>query len=197
MKLNWAERWVVNNPIRVLEQRLQMSWFKARAPLDRGGIILEIGAGRGAGASLILREFHPSVLHASDLDYDMIRRAKDYLSPGERARISLITADATHLPYRDQALDAVFGFGFLHHVPEWRAALDEVARILKGGGIYFMEELYPSLYQNCITRHLLVHPTEDRFRSADLRIALKERGFRMEAAAETRHVGILAILRKD
>ena len=197
MKLNWAELLVVNNPSRVVEQRFEIGWMKRRMPLNPGGTFLEIGCGRGAGASLIRQEFAPGVLCAMDLDIQMIRRAFRYL-PAEQSRsISFLTADALHLPHPGGVFDAVFGFGVLHHVPDWQAALSEIARVLKPGGVYFLEELYPSLYQNFITKHILLHPTQNRFRSADLRDALDAANFTVRSSLELKLLGILAVLIKE
>lgn len=197
MKLNWAERWVVNNPSRVLEQKFQIRWLQKVMPLQPGASILEVGCGRGAGAGLILDAFQPSVLHAMDLDSEMIRKAHKYLSPAQKRRISMYTGDVTHLPYSNGAMDAVFGFGVLHHVPDWRAALVEIVRVLKNGGVYYLEELYPTLYQNFITRHILLHPTEDRFTSRDLHEALQNVHLSTEHILEARPIGILAVLVKQ
>jgi ubiquinone/menaquinone biosynthesis C-methylase UbiE len=193
MKLNWAERLVVNNPGRAFEQGFEIRWMKRAIHLQEGLTILEVGCGRGAGAGLILREFRPSVLHAMDLDFDMIRKAHRYLSSEQKRRISLYAADALHLPHKDSTLDAVFGFGVLHHVPDWQAALSEISRVLKPGGVYFVEELYPTLYQNFITRHILLHPSENRFNSRDLKVALEASHFSIHDALEVKMVGVLGV----
>jgi ubiquinone/menaquinone biosynthesis C-methylase UbiE len=191
MKLNWAERWVVNNPLRVLEQRYQARWLQNALPLPAGATILEVGCGRGAGAALIQEHFRPAVLHAQDLDEKMIRKAKRYLSPQRRAGMFLFVGDVRHLPYRNAVMDAVFCFGVLHHVPDWQGALGELARVLKPGGALYLEELYPAVYQNFITRHLLLHPTENRFDSQDLHAALREMHFQVHGTLENRAMGIL------
>ena len=193
MKLNWAERWVVNNPTRVAEQKIEMKWFKKTMSLAPGAEILEIGCGRGAGAKLIRQAFRPAALHAQDLDLAMIQRAKGYLKAADSKAISLSVADANRLPFKALSLDAVFGFGVLHHIPDWQTALGEIARVLKPGGVYFIEELYPALYQNFITKHIVLHPRYNRFFSPDLKAALNQVDLYFKAALEFKPLGILAV----
>lgn len=193
MKLNWAERCAVNNPLRVIQQRLEMRWLRKNSNLKPGAVVLEVGCGRGAGAELILGEFYPAVLQAMDLDIEMIRKARDYLTPKSRKRISFYAGDVLRLPYKDKALDAIFGFGVLHHIPDWQGALLEIARVLETGGTYFLEEIYPSLYQNFITKHILLHPRENRFLSQGLKDALLAVNLHLEHFSEHPKIGIFGI----
>jgi len=197
MKLNWAERWVVNNPIRAYQQRLELFFLKKKIKLNHRASILEIGCGRGAGAVLILNEFKPSLLHAFDVDSAMIDKAKNYLSFEENKRILLSIADVIQIPYKNQLFDAVFIFGVLHHIPHWRGALTEISRVLKPSGMFIFEELYPSLYQNFITKHILLHPKKDRFYSDDLKNALCEAGLPLKTAWEIKSLGIVGISEKE
>ncbi len=197
MKLNWGERLAVNNPLRPVQQGLELRWLLRQAPLPSGVAILEIGCGRGAGARLILRRCRPTSLVISDLDPEMIAMARRYLSPAERERAAMLVGDAERLPLGEGRFDAVFGFGVLHHLPDWRAGAAEIARVLKPGGRYFFEELYPSLYQNALTRRFLLHPTEDRFRGPDLRAGLAAAGLPVQRAMELSLVGILGVARKN
>jgi ubiquinone/menaquinone biosynthesis C-methylase UbiE len=197
MRLNWAERLSVNNPLRVLEQRLEIHRLKKMMTLKPGFIALEMGCGRGAAASIILREFQPSHIHAQDLDLTMIDKAKKYLSVEEKKRCSLFVGDAAALPVKTGSFDVVFGFGVLHHIPDWRAALAEVARVLKPGGVYFLEDLYPSLYQNFITKHILLHPTEDRFFGRELKDALAQVKLPLAHFIEFKRLGILGAAVKE
>jgi ubiquinone/menaquinone biosynthesis C-methylase UbiE len=196
MKLNWAERWAVNNPTRPIQQELEIRWMRRGRPLPSGSRVLEVGCGRGAGAAILRKEFQPAVLLAMDLDLQMIRKGKTYLREGERKKISFYVADVLRIPARSGSLDAVFGFGVLHHVPDWETALNEIVRVLKPGGAYYLEELYPSLYQNFITKHILLHPASNRFRSGDLKRALKTAGLELEHLLEHSRVGILGISTK-
>ena len=197
MKLNWAERWVVNNPLRVYQQRLEIFFLKKRIKLHPRALILEIGCGRGAGAALILNEFQLPLIHAFDLDISMIYKAKKRLSLVEKKQILLSVADIEQMPYKNQLFDAIFIFGVLHHIPHWEEALTEVSRILKPEGTFVFEELYPSLYQNFITKHILLHPKENRFRSEDLKKALHEVGLTLKTAWEIKSLGIVGISEKE
>jgi ubiquinone/menaquinone biosynthesis C-methylase UbiE len=197
VKLNWAERLVVNNPVRVMIQRLIVKWIGRAVAPDPGARVLEVGCGRGAGAGLILEKFRPAALHALDLDQRMIRQAHDYLNPEQLRRICLYVGDVLRLPYRDAALDGVFGFGVLHHLPDWRGGLREIARVLKPGGFYFLEEFYPQFYQNFLARRIFLHPEHDRFYSRDLRQGLEECGLALDRCLEQRQLGILAVTKKE
>jgi ubiquinone/menaquinone biosynthesis C-methylase UbiE len=198
VKLNWAERLVVNNPVRVMIQRRIIRWIKGVTRIEPQARVLEIGCGRGAGACLLQEEFQPAVLHAFDLDPRMIRLAGRYLQPECKAKIAFYVGDAQKLPYRDGALDAVFGFGVLHHLPDWRAGVREISRVLKPGGIYFLEEFYPPFYQNFLARRLFLHPEHDRFSSHDLITALHDAGLDLIDRLEQKMLGILAVaVRRD
>jgi ubiquinone/menaquinone biosynthesis C-methylase UbiE len=193
VKINWAERLMVNSPVRIVVQRLIIKWIKGVTRIAPEARVLEIGCGRGAGACMIAEEFHPAMLHAFDLDHQMILMAGRYLTPAHQEKISLYVGDALRLPYRDGVLDAVFGFGVLHHLPDWQGGLKEIARVLKPGGIYFLEEFYPQLYQNFLARRIFLHPEHNRFYSHDLHQALTGEGFRIQGRLEQKMFGILAV----
>jgi ubiquinone/menaquinone biosynthesis C-methylase UbiE len=193
MKLSRSERWFINSPLRRAGQHLVMQWFKRTVALNPGATILEVGCGPGVGAKLISESYRPSQLYLLDLDIRMVERAGKKFNGEEEKRISFWVGDAAHLPFKNEFVDAVFGFGFLHHVPKWRDGLAEVARVLKHGGIYFMEEYYPSLYQNIITKHILVHPDHDRFNSQDLLEAFKTANLTLTHSFELKRMGILGV----
>ena len=197
MKVNWAERLMVNSPIRILVQRLIIKWIKGVTKISPEARVLEIGCGRGAVACMIQEEFHPARLHAFDLDHQMILMAGRYLKPEQKEKIFLYVGDALGLPYRDGSLDVVFGFGVLHHLPDWRGGLKEIARVLKPGGIYFLEEFYPPLYLNFVFRRIFLHPEHDRFYSHDLHRALAEAGFGIQGCLEQKMLGVLAVAAKN
>jgi ubiquinone/menaquinone biosynthesis C-methylase UbiE len=193
MKVNRMERWFVNSPFRRALQFLETAWFTRVWPLEPGGRILEIGCGGGAGAALIVANYRPQNLHLMDLDPLMVAGAKSRLDPQAGGLLSFSVGDAARLPYRSDRMDAVFGFGVLHHVPHWQKSLQEVARVLKPGGIYFMVEFYPGLYQNFVTRRILVHPESNRFQSLDLLEMFERVNLQLARTFELKRIGIIGV----
>jgi ubiquinone/menaquinone biosynthesis C-methylase UbiE len=189
VKLNLAERWMVNSPLRLALQRRVLARLRGMAALPPGADILEIGCGRGEGGRLLRRYFAPRRLFLMDLDPAMARLAR------QRGGTVLV-GDAEALPLAGARLDAVFGFGFLHHVPDWRRALGEVARVLRPGGLYFIEEYYPATYQNPLTRHVLRHPAQDRFHAPELHRELERAGLSLLAYRERSWWGLVGVARK-
>ena len=95
-----------------------MQWFRSTVALETGKTILEVGCGRGVGAKLISEAYHPDRLYLLDLDLQMIRKANLRLNGQNINRIYFWVGDTVRLPFGNDSLDAVFGFGVLHHVPE-------------------------------------------------------------------------------
>lgn len=100
----------------------------------------------------------------------MIERARAQLAPyGDR--VHLATGSATDLRAAlnadDGSYDAVFDFGIIHHIPHWRAAVAEAARVLTPGGRFYFEEVTVQALNRPTYRLLFDHPTDDRFTAED------------------------------
>ena len=185
MLLNRFEYRLMNNPLRAALQR----HFEARRLLRmggpmNGGVALEIGCGRGVGVELILDLFGADAVHGFDFDPRMVTLAQARLAKREK-RTRLWVGDATQIASPNAVYDAVFDFGIIHHVPRWRDAVAEVARVLKPGGRWYGEEVLTSFLGHPIVRRLLKHPTEDRFDAANLRSALEDAGLALHRWKET------------
>ena len=176
MLLNRFEYRLMNNPLRSALQR----HFEARrllrmgGPLN-GGLALEIGCGRGVGVELILDIFGASAVDGFDFDSRMVALAQARLAKREQ-RTRLWVGDATQISSPNAVYDAVFNFGILHHVPRWRDAVAEVARVLKPEGRFYGEEVLARIVLHPVVRRLFKHPTEDRFDARVLRAALENAG---------------------
>lgn len=71
---------------------------------------------------------------ALDRSLGMLRQARRKTARFEE-RVCLIQHDATHLPFDDQAFDAVACLESLEFLPDLRATLAEMVRVLRPGGV--------------------------------------------------------------
>jgi ubiquinone/menaquinone biosynthesis C-methylase UbiE len=184
MLLNRVEKALMNNPIRsALQRHVEARWLLDMGGGVRGGTALEVGCGRGVGTRLILDAFGAGRVDAFDLDPHMVELARERLAH-EPSRVRLWVGDAARIEAPDATYDAVFDFAIIHHVPDWRAALREVYRVLKPGGRFYMEEVLRAFILHPVVRRVLEHPLEDRFDHAGLLDALQQQGFRVVASRE-------------
>ncbi|MGH8986260.1 MAG: class I SAM-dependent methyltransferase [Acidimicrobiia bacterium] len=183
-KLNTVEKLTMNNPVRALLQRRYEAGILERlgGRLDRGARALEIGCGRGVGVGIVIDRFGAERVDGFDLDPDMIGRARRWFDADPRVR--LWVGDATRIEAADGAYDAVFDFGIVHHVPDWRAALAEVRRVLRPGGRFYFEEVTKHALDRWTYRTLFEHPEHDRFTARELLAELEHQGLQ----AGERHV---------
>jgi ubiquinone/menaquinone biosynthesis C-methylase UbiE len=180
MKLNRIEKALMNNPVRAAVQR----WYEAPLLRRLGGRVdglrvLEIGCGRGVGTEILFERFGAREVHAFDLDPEMVREARRRLDRYIPDRLELAVGDATAINARNESFDAVFDFGIIHHVPDWRKAVAEVRRVLKPGGRFFFEEVTRHALERRFYRTFLVHPTEDRFTGTAFVSELERQGIRV------------------
>lgn len=175
MLLNGLEFALMNNPVR--------SWIQRRHEAARllrmggrlpGGLALEVGCGRGRGAAVVLDRFGAAAVDAFDLDPRMVARARDHLRG--RGNVRLWVGDCAAIPAPAGRYDAVFDFGIIHHVPDWRAALAEIARVLKPGGRFYAEEVLAAFINHPVARALFEHPQQDRFDAAAFAAGIREAG---------------------
>jgi ubiquinone/menaquinone biosynthesis C-methylase UbiE len=179
MKVNWVEAVFINSPFRTIMQEREIAlWRRLRSPVP-GGRVLEIGCGRGVGAVLIRRAFAPDRYDGLDLDPRMVTYAERRKRARRMDNATFVVGDAQSLPYPDASMDALFNFGIVHHLEDWRKGIREIARVLKPEGAFYFEEIYPALYANAFWRHFLLHPTKDRFSGPDFRAQLEANGLRL------------------
>ena len=177
MKLNAIEKALMNNPVRAAIQRHYEAPLLERLGGRRDGQrVLEVGCGRGVGTEIIFERFGAQQVVAFDLDPDMVAQAQQRLVSYLPDQLVLAVGDATAIPATDGAFDTVFDFGIIHHVPDWRATVSEIRRVLRPGGYFYFEEVTRHALERWTYRTFLNHPIENRFSRAEFVAELERQG---------------------
>jgi SAM-dependent methyltransferase len=100
---------------------------------DRGRV-LEVGVGTG----LLALRLHESGIRVSGLDLSAPMLAKLVEKAGGAPPFPLVLGDATTMPFADGAFGAAYLRWVLHLIPGWRAALAEMARVVRPGGVLLL-----------------------------------------------------------
>jgi len=150
---------------KVVEQRVP--WVISSANLGRD--VLETGPGPGLTTNLLRSRVQR--LTAIEADPGLAESLRSRISCGN---VTIITGDATAMPFSDATFSGCVSFTMLHHVPSPELQdklLREVWRVIKPGGIFVGSDSLQSLFMRLI--HIgdtLVPVDPDRF------------GMRLEAA---------------
>jgi ubiquinone/menaquinone biosynthesis C-methylase UbiE len=137
--------------------------------------VLEIGCGSGYGAKLLYKQ-HPRSYLGVDVMPEQIALAQKLNLPGAEFNV----ADAADLSQvADASKDVVVIFNVLHHIPNWRKAVAECARVLHTGGWLFVEEPDGPSVRAWDRIFHWVHPDE-LFLLHDLESALSHDGFNIQ-----------------
>jgi len=107
----------------------------AIAPLAAGATVVDIGC--GAGTDLLLAASHLGA-EGRAIGVDMTEAMRDRARRGAAAcglaNVHVREGEATALPVDAESVDVVISNGVLNLVPEKRAAIAEIHRVLKPGG---------------------------------------------------------------
>jgi SAM-dependent methyltransferase len=140
IRLDRFEFLAMNNPLRRWRwKRWEFPLFLRMLQMHEielsGKVVMDMGCGSGFGTELIIKELKPSQVIAFDLMPEQIKLAKR-----RELHVDFKVGDATAMDAPDSSCNAVFDFGVLHHIPLWRKALDEAARVLVSDGVLLIEE---------------------------------------------------------
>jgi len=103
--------------------------------------VLDLGTGPGISAFVLAEHLPPgSRVTGLDLSPQMIARAHQHHRRLSHLPVDFLVADASALPFPDASFDRVTGHSFLYLLPDPKAVLLEVARVLTPSGVAtFME----------------------------------------------------------
>jgi ubiquinone/menaquinone biosynthesis C-methylase UbiE len=107
---------------------------RTRQLLKRSDTVLEIGCGTGTTALKLAS--HVSRLMATDVSRAMITIAQEKAAAQSCSNVSFDVATTGTLPDAENTYDAVLAFNLLHLIADRRAALTNIFRMLKPGGLF-------------------------------------------------------------
>jgi ubiquinone/menaquinone biosynthesis C-methylase UbiE len=154
--------------------------------------VLEVGSGRGGGASFISRYLQPRSMTGMDFSTEAVDLCNRHrLAPG----LAFVCGDAQSMPFPDSCFDVVVNIESSHCYESMETFLSEVSRVLRPGGRFFFADLrsvdgantLQEQFQTCglaiqkvtdITSNVLVALRMDNARKLELIDALIPRGFR-------------------
>jgi ubiquinone/menaquinone biosynthesis C-methylase UbiE len=120
-------------------------WIETKLLIQEGigsGIALEIGPGPGYLGLEWLKKTEGTLLKGLEISEDMIAIAKKNAAEYSLSdRVEYFKGDAQKMPYEDKYFDAVFTNGSLHEWAHPENILNEIARVLKPGGRYFISDM--------------------------------------------------------
>jgi ubiquinone/menaquinone biosynthesis C-methylase UbiE len=173
MEMTRLEKWFVNRSKKAERNIARVRQRLAELPSKTIQDVLELGCGIGAVAADLAVHCKMNV-HGTDVDAKQVEIARK-MQP-EYERLHYRVEDATQLSFQDDSFDLVISQNVFHHLPDWRAAGHEVARVLRPGGYFMWLDLaFPKfigrLFQPLIKNHSL-------YCFADIRSAFEICGFK-------------------
>jgi SAM-dependent methyltransferase len=100
--------------------------------------VLEVGSGRGGGASFISRYLQPRSMTGMDFSTEAVDLCTRHrLVPG----LVFVCGDALSMPFPDSSFDAVVNIESSHCYESMETFLSEVCRVLRPGGRFFFADL--------------------------------------------------------
>lgn len=115
----------------ISEDAMALTIARLSKELDGRGRCLEVGVGTG----LVALPLHEAGIPLAGIDLSAPMLGRLLHKAGGRPPFPLVRGDATRMPFRDHVFGGAYLRWVLHLIPTWRAALAEIARVVKPGGV--------------------------------------------------------------
>jgi len=127
-------------------------YHQVAAAIDLKGLdVLEVGSGRGGGASYVRRYLKPRSVTGVDFSPKAVEFCRQtYGIDG----LSFMVGDAESLPFEDASFDAVINIESSHCYGSVAAFLGQVKRVLRSDGHFLHADLCPYADAHMLRRHL-------------------------------------------
>ena len=103
--------------------------------------ILDFGCGPGTLSVGLAKAVAPGELHGVDMEESQIELARAVAASRQQENAVFHVGDVLDLPFDDDSFDVAHCHNVLMHIPDTQAALAEVKRVLKPGGIIACREM--------------------------------------------------------
>jgi ubiquinone/menaquinone biosynthesis C-methylase UbiE len=117
---------------------IQLYHFVATAVDIDGKNVLEVGSGRGGGASYIANTLEPIEMIGLDYSANAVKFSNKH---NANSTLSFIEGDAEELPFEDDSYDVVLNVESSHCYGNMQQFVNEVYRVLKQGGYFSWADL--------------------------------------------------------
>lgn len=130
---------------RMMRRLLKRGYLDTSKLINAGiasGLALEIGPGPGYLGIDWLTKTSNTFLKGQDISPDMLRAAQRNAQEFRVSdRAEYVLGDAKILQFQDGTFDAVFTNGSLHEWSDPIRVLNEIDRVIKPGGVYYLSDL--------------------------------------------------------
>ena len=121
----------------------EKGWLNPQKYIDfgiSGGVVLQIGHGPGYTGLEWLKHAEEAKLKALEVSSEMIEIAKKNIKeyPGLERRIEYVNCSAEKMDIEDESIDGVFCNGEVHEWPNPIVVFNEINRVIKPGGKYYI-----------------------------------------------------------
>jgi len=104
-----------------------------------GRYVLEVGSGRGGGASWIAKTHSPARLIGVDFSPEAIGHCQRWYA--EQTNLEFIEGNAQDLPFDDESFDVVYNVESSHCYGDMAAFVEQAYRVLRPGGMFCWTDL--------------------------------------------------------
>lgn len=131
MRMTRLEKHLVNRAGKGAANIERVRRHLSTVPARAGGAALELGCGTGDVSSFLAAEYGLHVI-GGDVDPEQVALAR--VRHGEHPGLRFAVVDARQLEFPAATFDLVVAQNVFHHIPEWRLAASEIARVLRPQG---------------------------------------------------------------
>jgi ubiquinone/menaquinone biosynthesis C-methylase UbiE len=112
--------------------------------IKKGDRILDFGTGSGYLAFAISKKYSECSIVGLDIVSGALKRNRIFASEQGIENLEFVEYDGIMLPFENHVFDWVITRYALHHVPDIQYTFDEISRVLKSGGTFFVSDPTPN-----------------------------------------------------